>query len=127
MKTTSKKISVKASAAKPLEKPLPRDKTLVIDPEIFLYDIEDGGETEDGEESEILVIQDWSFAASKQNLAKRNFSYINMLNCEGPAVVNTVFDLTSGVFRHLYINYPMDVDQRVAYIQRIPRGAVIKK
>ena len=50
-----------------------------------------------------------------------------MLNCEGPAVVNAIFDLTSVVFRHLYINSPMDVDQRMAYMQRIPRGAVIKK
>ena len=33
-KTTSKKISVKASVAKPLEKPPPEDKTLVLEPEI---------------------------------------------------------------------------------------------
>ena len=36
-------------------------------------------------------------------------------------------NLTSGVFEHLDINSPMDVYQRVAYIQRILRRAVIKR
>ena len=36
-------------------------------------------------------------------------------------------EITSGVFAHLDITYPMDVDQRVAYMQRILREAAIKK
>ena len=67
-KTISKKISVKASAAKPLGKFPPRDKTIGIDPEICFYAIEDGDETEEVEEAEILVVYDSSLAASKKNL-----------------------------------------------------------
>ena len=39
-KTISRKSSVKASAAKPPGKPLPGDKTLVIEPEIRFYELE---------------------------------------------------------------------------------------
>ena len=45
-KNTRKKISVKALAAKSLGKPLIRDKTLGIDPEIRFYAIKDGDEPE---------------------------------------------------------------------------------
>ena len=45
-KTISKKSSVEDSAAKPLGKPLPGDKTLGIDPSIRFYSIEDGDDTE---------------------------------------------------------------------------------
>ena len=47
-KTISKNSSVKASAAKPLGKPPPGDKTLGLDTAICLYIIEDGDETEEG-------------------------------------------------------------------------------
>ena len=36
-------------------------------------------------------------------------------------------DLTSGVFDHLDITYPMDLYQSVAYRKRILREAVLKK
>ena len=49
-KTTSKKILVKASAAKPLGKPPPGDKTLGVYPEIRFYSIEYGENNEGGEE-----------------------------------------------------------------------------
>ena len=45
-KTINKKISVKASVAKPLGKNPTRDKTFRIDPAILLYAIEDGDDTE---------------------------------------------------------------------------------
>ena len=48
VKITSEKISVNASAAKPLDKPPPRDKNLGINPEILLYTLEDGDETTEG-------------------------------------------------------------------------------
>ena len=94
-KTTSKRISVKASAAKPLGKPLPGDKILGLDPEICFYAIEDGDDTEEGKESEILVVHDSSLALSKKNLVKRKFPYIDMFDHEGPAVVSAMRDLTS--------------------------------
>ena len=50
-KTISKKISVKASAAKPLGKPTPGDKHFGIQKAIRLYSIEDGDDTEEGEEA----------------------------------------------------------------------------
>ena len=39
-KIIGRKSSVKASAAKPPGKPLPGDKTLVIEPEIRFYELE---------------------------------------------------------------------------------------
>ena len=61
-KTISRKISVKASEAKPLGKPPPGDKTLELDPEIRFYELEDGDKTEEGEEAEILVVHNSSLA-----------------------------------------------------------------
>ena len=55
-KAISKKIYVKASVDKPSGKPSYGDKTLGIEPAISFYATEDGDETEEGEESEILVI-----------------------------------------------------------------------
>ena len=47
-KTISKKISVKASAAKPLDKPLPGDKTLGLEPAVRFYKVEEGDENSEG-------------------------------------------------------------------------------
>ena len=54
-KNIIKKSSVMASASKPLGKPPYGDKTCGLETAIRLYAIEDGYETEKGEESEILV------------------------------------------------------------------------
>ena len=102
-KSISKKSSFKASSAKPLGKPPPGDKTCGIEPAIRFYEIEDGDETEKGEESEILVVYDSSLAASKKNLVKRQFPYIDTFDHEGPVVINTMRNLTVGVFEHLEI------------------------
>ena len=51
-----------------------------------------------------------------QNLVKSKFPYIDMFNHEVPAVVSAMHGLTSGVFDHLEITSPMDVDQIVAYM-----------
>ena len=99
--TISKKISVKASTSKPSGKPPPGDKTCGIDPAIRFYEIEDEDETEKGEEAEILVVYNSSLAASKQNLVKRQFTYIDTFNHDGPVVINTMQNLTVGVFEHL--------------------------
>ena len=82
-KTISKKKSVKASSAKTSGKTPPGDKNLGIEPAIRFYAIEDGDETEEVEESEILVVYDSSLAASKQNLVKTKFPYIDTFNREG--------------------------------------------
>ena len=89
-KTIGRKISVKASATKLLNKPPPGDKTLGIDPEIRFYKLEDGGDTEEVEESEIIVIRDSSIAPSKQYLINRKFPYIDTFDHEGPAVVRSM-------------------------------------
>ena len=47
-KTISKKISVKASASKPLVKPPTRDKTLVLETKFRFYTIEEGDDTAEG-------------------------------------------------------------------------------
>ena len=48
VKTTSKKISVKALSANPLGKPPPGDKTLGIEPTTRFYEMEDVDDTEEG-------------------------------------------------------------------------------
>ena len=42
-------------------------------------------------------------------------------------VINDIFDLTVGVFEHLEIILPTDVDKRLAYTQRVLRVSAIKK
>ena len=64
---------------------------------------------------------------SKKNLVKREFPYSNTFDHEGLAVVNTMRDLTSGVFEHLEITSHMDMVQRVAKMQQIMRGSELKK
>ena len=125
-KPISNKISVKASTAKPLGKPPPRDKTCGLEPYIRFYEIEDGDDTEKVEESEILVVYDSSLAASKKNLIKRQFPYIDTFDHEGPVVINVMRNLTVRVFEHLEIILPTDVDKMLAYTQRILRGSALK-
>ena len=48
--------TVKASTYNPNEKPKTGDKTLELEKAIPFYDIEKGDKTEEGEESEILVV-----------------------------------------------------------------------
>ena len=119
--TISKEILVKDSAANPSGKPPPRDETLGLDPEIRFYAIYDTDETEEGEGSEILFIHNSNLAVSKQNLVKRNFPYINTFDHEGPALVSAMRDLIFWVIENLEITSPMDVNQGVAYMQRILR------
>ena len=89
------------------------------------YAIEDGDDTEEGEESEILVIHDSNPAASKQNLSEREFSYINMFDHEGPVVVSVMCNLSSRLFEKLDITSPMEVDQSIAFMEHILRGAAL--
>ena len=126
-KTISKKISVNTSVAKPSVKPPPRDKNLGLETAIRFCDIEDSYKTEEGEEAEILVVHDSKCLVSKKKLVRRNFPYTNTFDHEGPAVVSAIRDLNVGVFEHLEITSPMDIYQRIAYIQRIMRGAALKK
>ena len=125
LKTTSKKISFKASAAKPLGKPLPGYQTLGLELEIRFYMLEDGDETAEGEEYEIFLVHNSGLAVSKQKPVKRKFPYINTFDHEGPVVVNAMRELTSGVFEHLEITSHMDVDQRLSYTQLILVVAVL--
>ena len=71
-----------------MSKPPPGDKTLGFETEIRFYDIEDGKYTEEGEESEILVIHDSSLAVYKKNLVNRRFPYIDTFDHERPSVLN---------------------------------------
>ena len=56
---------VKASTSKRNGKPPPGDKSLGIDSSIRFYEIEDSDNTEEAEESEILVIHDVNLPATK--------------------------------------------------------------
>ena len=126
-KTISNKISVKASSAKPLGKPPTGVKNLGIDPAICFYAVEDGDETEEGEEAYIIFVYDSSLATSKQNLVKRKFPYIYIFYYDEPVVISTMRDITARVFDHLEITSHMDVDKRLAYTQRIIRGFTLTK
>ena len=125
--TISKNISVKASSSKPSGKPLPGGKTLGFQTAIYFYAIEDSDDTEEGEQAEIIVIYYSSLSTSKQNLVKRKFPYIFTFDHEGPTVVIVICNLTVGVIYHLEITSPMDVDKGVSYMQRILKGAALKK
>ena len=61
-----------------------------IEPAIRFYAIEYSENNEEGEEAEILVVQDSKIPVSKKNLVKRKLSYINKFNCEGPTLVNAM-------------------------------------
>ena len=126
-KTISKKRSVKASASKPSGKNPTGDKTFGIDPAIRFYAIEDGDDTEQVEEAEILVVYNSILAASKQNLVNRKLIYINTFNHKLAVVIRTMRNLSIGVFEHLKITSPMHVDKRLEYTQHILRGAALKK
>ena len=49
-----------------------------------------------------------------------------MFDHEGPVVISDMRDKTVGMFEHLDITSPMDVENRLAYMQRILRGAALK-
>ena len=112
--TISNKSSVKASAAKSSGNPLLRDKTVELDPDIHFYAIENVDDTEEVEESEILAVYDSGLAASKQNLVKRKFNYINTFDHEKPAVISAMRDQTVGVFEHLDIISSMDEEKKAS-------------
>ena len=63
----------------------------------------------------------------KQNIVKRQFPYIGMFDHEEPMVINAMQNLTARFLEHLDIISPTDVDKRLAYMQRILRGSVLKK
>ena len=67
-KTISRKISVKASAAKPLDEPPFVNKNPDIEPVIRFYELEDGDDAGKGGESEILYIRDSSLMVSKKTM-----------------------------------------------------------
>ena len=54
------------------------------------------------------------------------FHYISTFDHEGPVIISALRDLIVGVFQHLKITFPMDLDKSLAYTQRILRGAAIK-
>ena len=84
-----------------MSKPPPGDKTLGFETEIRFYDIEDGKYTEEGEESEILVVHNSILAVYNQNIVQRKFPYIGMFDHEGPALVSAMRNITVGVFEHI--------------------------
>ena len=55
----------------------------------------------------MLVVHNSDLVASKQNLVKRKFPYIDTFDHEGPAVVSAMRELDVGVFEHLEITPPM--------------------
>ena len=65
--------------------------------------------------------------STKQNLVKRKFPYIDMLNNQGPALVFTMHDLTVGVFENLESKSPMDVDKIIDYTHHMLRGTEFKE
>ena len=116
----------KVSTAKHLGNPMPGDKYLGIESAINLYEIEDGDNNEEEEDTEIFIIQDKSLPETKQNLVKSKLSFIDKFDHTVSAVVRVMHDLTHGVFEHLEITPPLDVDRRVNYTQNLLRGPVLK-
>ena len=65
-KTISRKSLAKASAAKPLGKPPPRDEVLGLEPEIRFYELDDDYNFAEEEEAEILVIHNLILTGSEK-------------------------------------------------------------
>ena len=65
MERTISMKTLKSSTAKPNGKTPPGDKVLAIETAIRFCEVEDGHNTEDGEEVKILVIQDSRLTSSK--------------------------------------------------------------
>ena len=126
-RSSSNRNSAKASTAKPLVKPPPGNKYIVLEPAIRVYEIYDSDNTKKVKYAEILGIQDKRLVTTKQNLTKRKFPYINTFNHKVPAVACVMRNLTIGVFEHLEIAPPLFVDEKVNYMQRLLRGLALKK
>ena len=93
--------TVKASTTKPNGKTPSGDKYLGIEIYIRFYEIEDGDNTDEGKESEIIVIHNLSLMVSKQNLIRCKFPYIDTLYHERTTVICAMRNLTVRVFEHL--------------------------
>ena len=57
--------------------------------------------------------------ATKKNLIKREFPYINTFDHDGPAVIIAMRDLMVVVFEQIEITSKMNVDKRIKYTERI--------
>ena len=69
----------------------------------------------------------FSLVETNQNLVNRNFLHINMFYYEGPSVVNTMRDLTVGIFKHMNITAKTDIDKRVKNTERVLTRPLSKK
>ena len=97
----SKRKAVNYSTDKPNSKPPPGDKSLGIDPDIRFYKTEDGYLTEEVQEEEILTMHDKILTATKKNIVKRKFPYIDTFENQGPSVVRAMKNIAVRVFEHL--------------------------
>ena len=61
----------------------------------------------------MLIMNDKILTATKQNLAKMKFPFIDMFDHTGPYVVHAMRGLIVGVFEHLEITSLIDVYQRI--------------
>ena len=67
----------------------------------------------------MLFIHDPSLAASKKNLVKIKFPWIDIFDHEVHVMINVIHDLTVVVFENLYITSNFDFDLRIKYTERI--------
>ena len=72
-------------------------------------------------------MHDKILTATKQNLAKMKFPFIDMFDHTGPGVVRALRGLLVGVFEHLEITSPMIFYQSIAYTHRILRVSALNK
>ena len=89
---------MKSSTVKPLRNPPPGDKHLGLETAICFCELEEGDNTKEGEDAEILIIQDKILASTKQNLIKRKLPYIDTFDKQVAAVACAMRDLTRRVF-----------------------------
>ena len=68
-----------------------------------------------------------SLTATKKNLVKKKFPFIDTFNNTGLTVVRVMHDLTVRLFEHQETTSPTDSDQRIAYTEWIIRGAALNK
>ena len=75
----------------------------------------------------MLIMNDKILTATKQNLVKSKFLFIDKFYYTGPAVVRVMRDLTVRVSEHLEITSPMDVDKCINFMQQILRRPVLNR
>ena len=75
------------------------------DPVVHFYDVKNGYEAAEGEETKIFVRSYWRFKVDHQNLAKKVIPMVINSDGQDPVVLLAIIFITAGIFEHLSLTY----------------------